>query len=150
MFLKALLAFLIAPTVVGGVIPFLITWYDSYRGSGSVVGWALLAAGVAAILWAVREFYVAGKGTLAPWAPPKHLVTSGPFRFSRNPMYVAVIVIIGGWAIAFGSPVCGGYAGLALLLFHLRIVLNEEIVMAGRFPSEWVEYKSKVPRWLFV
>ena len=67
------------------------------------MGMAPLVAGVVILLWCVRDFYVAGKGTLAPWDPPKHLVVIGLYRFVRNPMYLAVLAIIVGQALLFGS-----------------------------------------------
>ena len=121
MSVKALLAFLFVPGVVAGVVPWVIISSDPWGKDGSAVGWVFLGVGVAILLSAVREFYITGKGTLAPWAPPKHLVTTGPYRFSRNPMYVAAVIIIAGWAVTFGSPACGGLAvfmQIVLLFYH--------------------------------
>jgi len=47
--------------------------------------------------------YVAGKGMLAPWSPPEHLVVVGLYQYSRNPMYLAVLIMLVGWAIAYAS-----------------------------------------------
>ncbi len=63
-------------------------------------GVPLLGLGTVLLLWCVRDFYVAGRGTLAPWDPPRHLVTVGLYRVSRNPMYLAVLLVLTGWAIA--------------------------------------------------
>ena len=85
MFLRALLAFLMVPVVVAGIVPFTLALYDPFKGTGSLAGGLLLAIGLAILLWCVRDFYVSGKGTLAPWDPPKHLVTVGLYRYVRNP-----------------------------------------------------------------
>jgi hypothetical protein len=69
-----------------------------------------LAAGVTLLIWCARAFLLSGEGTLAPWDPPRHLVTTGPYAVSRNPMYVAVFLILIGWAIAFASWPLLGYA----------------------------------------
>ena len=102
---RALLAFLALPGVVAIALP---AWFaaDALRNGGRfhAVGLLPLVAGLTLLLWCVRDFYVAGKGTLAPWSPPKHLVTTGLYRYSRNPMYVAVTTMLLGWALAFASP----------------------------------------------
>src|SRR6186997_2068214 len=101
---RALFAFLALPGVVAIALP---AWFaaSALRGGGRffVVGLLPLFAGLVLLLWCVRDFYVAGKGTLAPWSPPRHLVTIGLYRFSRNPMYVAVALMLAGWALAFAS-----------------------------------------------
>jgi protein-S-isoprenylcysteine O-methyltransferase Ste14 len=110
--------------------------------------WMLVISGVLLLLWCVREFYVAGKGTLAPWSPPRHLVTTGPYRFSRNPMYVAVPLILWGWAAGFQSPALAVYAAAVMIGFYLRVILSEEPWAARTFPSEWIRYRGMVRRWL--
>ena len=60
------------------------------------IGLLPLAIGIVLLLWCVRDFYVVGRGSLAPWAPPKNLVTIGLYRVTRNPMYVAVLTILCG------------------------------------------------------
>ena len=105
-------------------------------------------AGLAVLLWCVRDFYVAGKGTLAPWDPPRHLVRVGLYRYSRNPMYVGVLLILTGWATSFRTPTLAIYAVVVAILFHLRVLAHEEPWLARTFPGEWPAYRSRVPRWL--
>ena len=99
------------------------------------------------LFWCVRDFYVAGKGTLAPWAPPKRLVTQGLYRFSRNPMYLSVLLILAGWALMFSSRTLWVYAVVIAIAFHLRVVLGEEPWLAQTHGEEWTAYRSKVSRW---
>ena len=106
----------------------------------------LLVRAIAA-LWCVREFYVSGRGTLAPWDPPKHLVTGGPYRFSRNPMYIGVVTILAGWCALWGSRTLVIYSVLSAPGFHLRVLLFEEPWAARRFGSEWDTYRARVPPW---
>ena len=100
------------------------------------------------LLWCVRDFYVAGKGTLAPWSPPLELVTVGLYRMSRNPMYIAVILVLCGWALGFRSRPLALYALAVTIGFHLRVVFGEEPWLARRYGGRWAEYKARVPRWL--
>ena len=102
MFGRALAAFLILPGTVGFLVPWLFR-PDPARRSFHAVGLVPLTIGVFLLLWCVRDFYVAGKGTLAPWDPPRRLVIVGLYRRSRNPMYVAVSLVLIGWALAYWS-----------------------------------------------
>lgn len=145
---RALLAFLALPGTVALVVPVWIV----LRGKALVVhpaGVVLLLAGFAALLWCVRDFYVSGKGTLAPWSPPKKLVVVGLYRYSRNPMYVAVSLMLFGWALTYESTTLLIYAVCVLIAFHARIILGEEPWLARTFGSDWDLYKSRVPRWLW-
>ncbi len=147
LFFQALLAFLALPGMVAYVVPILI----AEPGTGvapDARGIGLLIVGTALLLWCVREFYVAGKGTLAPWTPPRHLVVSGLYRYSRNPMYVAVVIVLWGWALAFHSRSLAIYALAVMLAFHLRIVFAEEPWLARTYDDAWSRYRDRVPRWI--
>jgi protein-S-isoprenylcysteine O-methyltransferase Ste14 len=95
----------------------------------------------------VRDFYVAGKGTLAPWDPPKHLVVVGLYCFVRNPMYVGILIFLIGWALVMGSRWLAAYAVVLAIAFHLRVVLYEEPRLRRHFPEEWDAYAAAVSRW---
>lgn len=149
MFLRALFAFLVLPGVVAIAIPALLGLREIGAGGEFVpVGLLPLGAGFVLLLWCVRDFYVAGKGTLAPWSPPRHLVTTGLYRHSRNPMYVAVTMMLGGWAVCFWSPTLAVYAASVAVGFHLRVLFGEEPWLARTHGAAWSEYEAKVPRWL--
>jgi protein-S-isoprenylcysteine O-methyltransferase Ste14 len=144
---SALLAFLALPGVVALAVP--VAWLlVSERSLARPWGLALLAAGGLALLWCVRDFYVAGRGTLAPWAPPSRLVVVGLYRYSRNPMYVAVCLMLLGWALSFASWGLLAYAVGVAVAFHLRVVLGEEPWLARRHGVQWQRYVRHVPRWL--
>jgi len=86
---RALLAFVACPGIVAIAIP--VIWLRATSQQlVQALGLLPLAVGFVALLWCVRDFYVSGKGTLAPWAPPRNLVVVGLYRYTRNPMYVAV------------------------------------------------------------
>ncbi len=149
MFARAVFAFLACPGIVAIAIPLGWLWTSGRLVVAYPVGLALLAAGFAALLWCVRDFYVAGKGTLAPWAPPARLVVVGLYRYSRNPMYLAVLSVLLGWAVTFGSPGLLIYAAIVAAAFHLRVVLGEEPWLARTHGAEWADYRQRVPRWLW-
>jgi len=146
---RAVAAFLALPGMVAIAIP---AWMAAAvrRAGGAFHGIGLLplAAGLLLLLWCVRDFYVAGKGTLAPWTPPKHLVTTGPYRHSRNPMYVAVTLMLLGWALSFASETIAIYGVIVFIAFHLRVVYGEEPWLARTHGQSWEEYRARVPRWL--
>ena len=145
LFWRALAAFLALP----GIVAFLGPWLMRPTGTPfRAIGFAPLAVGIVLLLWCVRDFYVVGKGTLAPWTPPARLVIVGLYRVTRNPMYVAVILILCGWALGFASRDLWIYAGIVAVLFHLRVVLMEEPWLTRRHGEAYMAYKAKVPRWL--
>ena len=149
LFARAVLAFLALPGIVAFAVPLL--WMQSTGHMAVVYAWGLvpLIVGICALLWCVRDFYVSGKGTLAPWSPPRNLVVVGLYRLSRNPMYIAVTLILLGWAGTFGVRGLFIYALVVVVAFHLRVVLGEEPWLARTHGPQWTEYAARVPRWLF-
>jgi len=148
LFWHAAFAFLVLPGTVAFLIPLLL-FEPARAGRGfDVLALIPLSLGTFLLLWCVREFYVVGKGTLAPWTPPRELVVTGPFRFSRNPIYIAVVLIILGWALAFHSLPLVFFALATLLVFHLRVVLGEESWLVRTHGNRWIEYRDRVPRWV--
>jgi len=147
MWWRALLAFLALPGVVAFAVP--ACWLVASHRTQLVQPLGLLPGmlGVTGLLWCVRDFHVSGRGTLAPWAPPQRLVVVGLYRFSRNPMYVAVLLILVGWASSFGSAGLGVYAGCVAIAFHLRVVFGEEPWLARTHGQAWADYARRVRRW---
>jgi protein-S-isoprenylcysteine O-methyltransferase Ste14 len=146
---RALLAFLALPGLIAFIVPLWIARSTIRAGTFHWPGLLLLVPGVALLAWCVRAFLVRGKGTLAPWDPPRYLVAHGAYRVSRNPMYLAVVTILAGWAALFASVPLLLYALAIFIAFHLRVVLGEERALARAFGAEWKQYASRAPRWLF-
>ena len=144
---RALLAFLALPGTVAFLVPWMLRRADS-TGRIEPAGLIPLTLGVVLLLWCVRDFYVSGKGTVAPWSPPRQLVVIGLYRFSRNPIYIGVMLILCGWAITYRSQLIAVYAAIVMVAFHLRVVLAEEPWLARTHGDEWRRYRMRVPRWL--
>jgi protein-S-isoprenylcysteine O-methyltransferase Ste14 len=144
-FWRSLVAFLALPGTVAFLVPWLLRPDDTTLHP---VGLFPLGVGIVLLLWCVRDFHVAGRGTLAPWAPPRRLVTVGLYRVSRNPMYVAVLTILVGWALCFAWRGMWIYAAGMAAAFQLRIVYGEEPLLARTHGAAWTAYAARVPRWL--
>ena len=145
--LRATISFLVQPAVVAGLVPALIVRHATPDPAALLPGGVLLGLGGALLLWCVRDFFVAGKGTLAPWDPPVHLVVVGLYRYVRNPMYLAVLTVLAGWSLLYASGWMAIYlAGLAAG-FHLRVRWHEEPWLQRQFGAEWTAYRASVPRW---
>jgi protein-S-isoprenylcysteine O-methyltransferase Ste14 len=148
MIIRAVIAFLALPVVVAGLVPALIVRHATPDQSTTVAGIALLVAGSFLLLWCVRDFFVSGKGTLAPWDPPKHLVIVGLYRYVRNPMYLAVLTIIAGWGVLYTSVWVVIYMMFLAVGFHMRVIMYEEPWLNRQFGVEWEAYSASVTRWL--
>jgi protein-S-isoprenylcysteine O-methyltransferase Ste14 len=146
---RAVLAFVTLPGVVAFAIPIGWALHSGWHPRFAVTGAAVIVAASGLLFACVREFYRAGRGTLAPWDPPQHLVTTGPYAVSRNPMYIGVAAILAGWAVFYGSYELTIYALAVACAFHVRVVLFEERWAARRFGGAWDLYRTRVPRWLF-
>src|SRR5262249_19139083 len=94
------------------------------------------------------RFVVEGRGTPAPIAPTEHLVVGGPFRWVRNPGYIAVIALLLGQALLLGSSAVLAYATVVALGFHLFVVFYEEPTLRRQFGAEYETYCHAVPRWI--
>jgi len=145
------LAFLgIAPGVVAGLVPYLLTGWERDGGVSTVLvvlGWLLVAGGLAALLPSFARFALQGLGTPAPVAPTEHLVVTGLYRHVRNPMYLAVGALIAGQALILGRPVLLLYAALfgAVVLAFVRGY--EEPALTRQFGEEYAAYRRAVPGW---
>jgi protein-S-isoprenylcysteine O-methyltransferase Ste14 len=148
MLFRAIIAFVSLPGMVAFAIPLAIGFSTGRPVRHGIIAAIPLTLGTLLLLWCVREFYVAGRGTLAPWDPPKHLVTTGPYGVSRNPMYVGVLTILVGWCVLWDSRTLMIYAALFAIGFHLRVILFEEPWAARQFGALWGAYRARVSRWL--
>jgi protein-S-isoprenylcysteine O-methyltransferase Ste14 len=112
-----------------------------------VAGASMIVAGLVSLIDSFARFALLGLGTPAPVAPPRVLVVCGQYRHVRNPMYVAVLVMVIGQAMVLGSGILLRYAGVLWLLFHLFVVLYEEPTLGSRFGASYNVYRQNVRRW---
>lgn len=112
------------------------------------LGVALVVAGALLDLWCVGTFALRGRGTPAPFDPPREFVAAGPYRYVRNPMYIGAFGILLGAGLIVRSPSIAGLAFLFVLIAHLFVLLYEEPGLARRFGESYLRYKSEVHRWL--
>jgi protein-S-isoprenylcysteine O-methyltransferase Ste14 len=147
----SLVFLLVAPGVVAGVLPALLTGWtvdDSFAWPPlQVIGALLIAAGVAVLVHAFARFVVEGVGTPAPVAPTERLVVGGLYRYVRNPMYVAVATTIIGQALLLGRPGLLAYAALFMAVVAAFVRWYEEPTLAERFGEEYAAYRQAVPAW---
>lgn len=145
--------FLAAPGVTGVLVPWWITrwrvgtpapWWDPLRPIGVAAG----ALGAVVLLRAFVRFVVEGRGTPAPVAPAERLVVGGAYRHVRNPMYLAVLAVIVGQALALGQPPLLAWAAAFWLATSAFVLGYEEPALRRRFGAEYEAYRRAVPRWL--
>jgi protein-S-isoprenylcysteine O-methyltransferase Ste14 len=140
----------VAPGVVAGLIPWLLTGWDvgeRWWLPIRIAGATLLSAGVVVLLQAFARFVTEGVGTPAPVAPTERLVVGGLYRHVRNPMYLAVGTIIAGQALVLGRPVLFLYAAAFGAVVAAFVRWYEEPTLRRRFGREYEEYRRAVPAW---
>lgn len=144
-------------TLFGGpaLVLVLVPWYITHFRipALSSAGWTfvsvvLIAAGLVPLLESIGRFVVVGRGTLMPAVPTEHLVSSGLYRYMRNPMYAGVITALAGEALLFRSRDMLVYLGIVWLIMHAFVCLYEEPRLARTFGEEYIRFRENVPRWM--
>ena len=151
--LRNLFFTILQPGLVAGLIPYWILRNKVNLASIQTIrfhhytGAIVFLIGLVIMLSCIISFAVKGRGTLSPVDPTKHLVISGLYRFSRNPMYVGVIMMLIGEAIFFQSSDLLIYLLIVFIGFNLFILLHEEPRLRKDFGEEYDTYCKKVKRW---
>ncbi len=122
--------------------PFLPNGY-----SGRLDGAVVIALGLAIGLWAVVQFQLA-KTSVRPDRPTSAILSTGPYRYSRNPIYLGLLLVVVGFALALDS--LWQLAALAVLYVVLRwgVVAREEAYLMQKFGAVYTDYASGVRRWI--
>jgi protein-S-isoprenylcysteine O-methyltransferase Ste14 len=113
-----------------------------------MLGLSIIFIGSALLIISIRTFSRIGKGTLAPWAPPKRLVIEGFYRYTRSPMISGVLIVVLGESIFFSSLAIFILFVFFWALNHVYFILSEEPGLLARFGDEFKVYKESVPRWI--
>lgn len=146
---RNLLFTVVIPGLGGAWVPW---WILTRHGrTATPAAWeaaGVIAAGAALYGWCVWNFAAVGRGTPGLWDAPSRFVAVGPYRWVRNPIYIAALLIILGEAWLFGSLPLLAYAGIMAVFFHLFVTGYEERTLSRRFGSTYLEYRQMVPRWI--
>lgn len=108
----------------------------------------VIVAGAALYAWCVWNFAAVGNGTPGLWDAPTRVVATGPYRWVRNPIYIAALLVVLGQAWLFWSLPVLVYAGAMAAFCHLFVTGYEERRLGRRFGSAYAEYRRAVPRWI--
>jgi len=112
------------------------------------MGLALVVLGGALAIWCILTFALVGKGTPAPFDPPRQLVAAGPYRWVRNPMYIGAGTALCGAALFYQSAALVAFAAGFLIVTHLFVVFYEEPTLERTFGARYADYRNAVPRWM--
>ena len=118
--------------------------YEPVRYFG---GAGLVAAGGSLMAAAVRRFRLA-RTAVETWRPTKAIVQDGPYAYTRNPIYVAMLMIYAGLGVIADAPAVPALTPLLFAVLHYGVVLREEHYLECRFGDAYLDYKRAVPRWV--
>ena len=152
LWLRTILFTVLVPGTVLGLVPFALAAGTKGRridlGTAYLMGFTLLLPGMAIIIWCFIDFVRRGRGTPAPYDPPRKLVVVGLYTYVRNPQYVGVVLVVLSEAILFGRIFLFGYAVFLAIGYHLFVRFYEEPTLRRRFGEEYLQYCAAVSRWL--
>jgi len=141
------------PGILVVLLPWMITQWDlgvpPYPIAVRILGVALIAAGGILMALTLLRFPAEGSGTPLPTYPPssKKVLTGGPYRYVRNPLYMSYVPAIGGQALLLSRPVLLIYTA-ALTAFLVAFVrLYEEPTLIKRYGEQYEAYRRQVPGW---
>ena len=136
-----------------GLIPYYLLRHrlhlilDEDFGVLSYLGLIAMVFGLLIVLYCIYRFIVEGKGTLSPADQTKALVVKGLYKYSRNPMYVGVLLTLLGEVIFTSSTRLLIYTVIVAIGFHLFVIFIEEPRLTRDFKADYLQYMNKVKRW---
>ncbi|WP_111682958.1 methyltransferase family protein [Winogradskyella tangerina] len=154
LYIKNLIFFILQPGIVVGLIPYLLLRrrfdliINAELGLIKYLGIILIIAGLCIALYCVYRFIIDGRGTLSPVRRTKALVVKGLYKYSRNPMYVGMLLVLVGEVMFTGSLRLLVYAIGVAIAFHLFVIFVEEPRLTRDFKSDYLRYMNEVRRWI--
>lgn len=118
-----------------------------HNTAAKTIGWMAIAAGVSLVLPAVWKFFVS-KNTVITMKPASSLQTTGIYRFTRNPMYLGMLLLYCGIGVFKGSWWTFIVMPLLIMTVQLYVIMKEEHYLQRAFGKEYLLYKKKVRRWI--
>lgn len=142
LFVSAVLIFLPARVLSwsGVMRPAAIDWPQ-------IAGIVLCALGALVGMWCVLAFAWIGKGTPAPFDPPRRLVIHGPYQYVRNPMYIGAAAAVAGAALYYQSIALLAFVIAFVVVAHIFVMFYEEPALRRMFGEQYVSYSHRVHRW---
>jgi protein-S-isoprenylcysteine O-methyltransferase Ste14 len=141
------------------LVPFFLIWIPHrillspvylYRfdiGIFGYLGLVPIVLGVVIYIFCSSSFVFVGKGTPIPFTPTKELIVTGLYRFVRNPLYIASVLVLAGEAILFQSLGIFIYCLAAFGVFNFHVIM-EETPLSEKFGAVYEQYRNSVPRWV--
>ncbi len=123
-------------------------WMHIDLGPLRWLGWTIAAIALVLYIWTAIILCGVGNGPFAEFDPPTQLVTSGPYRYVRNPISSLILLLILGEAIGFSSTGVFMMVFVSMAIAQMQAIGLEEPLLAKRFGVDYAEYKKRVPRWI--
>jgi len=138
-----------------GILPWAVSligprfgWSQGTPAAWNWIGIIPIVAGLGGYIWCLVFHFRSYRTSVRLGFSPPHLVVSGPYKLSRNPMYVSGLFIWLGWTVFYGSPAVLVGMAILWLLFTIRVIPYEERQLEELFGDEYREYKGSVRRWI--
>jgi protein-S-isoprenylcysteine O-methyltransferase Ste14 len=147
--IRNLMFTIVVPGAGGVYVPWLIL--TRHGASPAPAAWSAVPVtilGTCLYLCCVWVFAAVGRGTPGLWDAPRQVVAAGPYRWVRNPIYIAAVLIVCGEAWLFLSVALLTYAGALAVAFHLLVISYEEPRLLARFGEPYEAYRRTVARWI--
>jgi len=161
LWVRGLFFTILVPGTVAGYVPYWLTrtrYPDLTTGLFQWAGLLIMVAGIFIYLWTITSFLLRGKGTPAIWftraigfiigEEPVKMVSSGLYKYSRNPMYLGVMTTVAGEGLFFQYSILLWYSLALFVIFNIVVIFIEEPHLAKKFGSNYLEYKRRTGRWL--
>jgi protein-S-isoprenylcysteine O-methyltransferase Ste14 len=161
LWIRAIFFTILVPGTIAGYLPYLFMRNRLPDMNIGLIHWAgilIICIGIFIYLWTATSFLLRGKGTPAIWftkvisfiigEEPVKMVSSGLYKYSRNPMYLGVITTVAGQGIFFQYSILLWYALSLFIIFTLVVIFIEEPHLENKFGEEYKSYKKRTRRWL--